>query len=209
MGAEKELSTPNQARELLDEVITLMDRKGHRYVTGSEVFWRGEKVVLPPALRERAKASEEAAQNFHVDAQLSGATALNELAIVTLVALDKPAGTTFEALRYKIVPRSGLQDLSLECHEFESIFPKIPSEREVMLLEMHEDNPEPSGFPAEGLDNPLAFGKALFESAAANIFRQEIEVEEQEAKARSLGKFATTAAEADELTLLVRNFAEV
>ncbi len=208
MGIERELSAPNQSRELLDEVITLMDRKGHKFARGSDIFWQGEKLALPPVLSKRARASAEAAQNFHISAQLSGATALNELAIVTFTSLGKPVEAALAALRYKIVPRTSLQDLSLECHEIESLFPKIPSEREVELLEMNEGHSNPSDFPVEGLDNPLAFVNALFESINVNIFRHEIEIAEREAKARALGEFATTAAEADELTLLVRSFAE-
>lgn len=208
MSTEKALATPDQARELLDEVIAMMDRKGHRFATGSEVYWRGEKITLPPNIRERTKTSEDDAQNFHISAVLSGATALKELAIVTFTSL-KPIKTGLNALRYKVVPHTGLQDLSLECHGLESLFPRIPIEREAELLEMEEGAHAHSDSPTQGLDDPIAFGRALIESASVNMFRHEIEGEEREAKERALGKFATTASEADELIVLISNFTEV
>jgi hypothetical protein len=206
MSAEKKLATPAQARELFDRVIELMDHKGQRYVTG-EVLWSGEKITLPAKLRERTKASEEHAQNFHFSSMIPRVTTLNELAVINVTSLNN-TNSGLDALRYKIVPLTGLQDLSLECHEIESLLPKIPSDRDAKRLEVEEGHIEPSNFPTEGLDNPQEFGKALFESATLEMFRQEIDRTEREAKARALGEFATSAAEADELMSLVRNFAE-
>jgi hypothetical protein len=205
MSAEKKLATSDQTKSLLEETIKLMDRKGHRYVTGPEVYWRGANLALPENIRKRIKVSEESAQNFHVDAIASlGATAIKELAIITFIDLN-PTHTGLEALRYKILPLAGLQNLSLECHQVESILPKIPKEIET---DYFKSDDEPGGFPTEGFDNPAAFVRAMFESASVNVFRHEIESAEREAKTRASGKFVTTAAEADELIVLVRDFAE-
>lgn len=205
MSALKTPSSPEQAKLLLDESIKLTDRKGFRFVTGSGLHWHTKPISVPERVRERAGVDAENANNFQleVDTQL-GATAINELAVITFTNLDVDY-SGFEAIRYMIVPRTSLQDLSIECHEHGSIFPRIPDERDPGYS---EEGRTTGDFPEGLFDDPASTLVGLYESAMVNVLRYEIENEEREAKARAAGQFTTWAAEAEELIAIVRNFAE-